>query len=555
MQTQVINNNNTVAAPVVSAATSNKSTATATAAGLPQISNAATAKATAIFLTKQNRLEVNTKSGLENMVSHAIREMASTGVVFARSDKLVGVDFNGKLHTFNSKTIRLALCGLVQYVRTDSKTGSEKPTDCPRDVGETIAAMSAWQGMPTVAGLSDHPVLTVDNRLTEPGFDTETEIYSTFDKSRFTVPDNCSIEDASSALTNLMRLLQTFDFEHAGDAACALSAIFTATSRVILPAALQYLIDATESGSGKGYFAQIASRFAKNEEPPAQQLKADNDEMSKVILSVLKAALPVCFFDELGMASINLLSLRTFGSAPLYGGRTLGLTETVQYINRVFVIATGNNVSADEDMCRRMAPLRLNPGCENPSGRTFVYECDGLKNDKGNIIKTAKEDVVFNRDFFINKVLIIQRAFLQAQKRGEIDLSEITGGYTPGGYEDWETLCRLPVAWLTGSDPCERMREVLKNQPSKGSIKTIMAAWLKAFAHNPTKIKDALNEDDFMEVCEDNLLRKPGSKVDAVTLGRWLIKHKGQLAGGLLFEMAGEDSHTRQKFWRLTQSA
>jgi hypothetical protein len=481
--------------------------------------------------------------------------MASTGVVFARTDKLVGVDFNGKLHTFNSKTIRLNLCGLVQYVRTDPKSGAEKPTDCPRDVGETVAAMSAWQGMPVVAGLSDHPVLTADDRMTEPGFDAETEIYSTFDKSRFSVPEKCSHKDAIDALKVLMRLLQTFDFEHSGDEACALSAIFTATSRAILPSALQYLIDATESGSGKGYFAQIASRFAKNEEPPAQQLKADDDEMSKVILSILRAAAPVCFFDELGMSSINLPSLRTFGSAPLYGGRTLGLTELVQYINRVFVIATGNNVSTDEDMCRRMAALRLNPGCENPSGRAFVYECGGIKDGKGNLIETAKDDVVANRDFFVAQVLIIQRAFMQSKKRGEIDLSEITGGYTPGGYREWETLCRLPVAWLTGADPCLRMREVLKNQPSKNSLKTIMAAWLKAFSHNPIKIKDALDDEGFIEVCEDNLLRKPGSKIDAVTLGRWLTKHKGQLAGDLVFEMAGEDSHTRQKFWRLTESA
>ena len=500
---------------------------------------------------KPNRDVINVdQMGMDQIIDHAIKTLIDTGLVFDRgASLLVAIDRNNTIHQLNARTVRFALSKLVDY-RKAGKNGERVSALVPTYVGETICAMTRWEGMPIVCAVSDHPAVITSGRMILPGYDKETMVYCRYNPEKYSVPENPTLEDAIVALAHLQRLLQTFDFETAGDEAAALAGILTAVTRPVLRTALQTLIDAVESGSGKGYLGTLMSYFCENEEPFARQMQADDGEMHKAIMAVLRAAKSVCFFDELGMSQINLPALRSFGSAPCYSGRILGGLDDAGYINRTFTLATGNNVTPDADMARRMMLLRLNPKCENPSARTFIYKGGGV-DDNGKPIETAQRELKLKREFFVSQVLIIQKAFLKARERGETPASPT---WKAGGYEDWETLCREPVMWLTGADPCERMRNTMRNSPSKNALKSMMAAWQLAFGDRPTKANEALKNEGFLEVCEEHIKRKPGSHVNTINLAIWLTKHKGQITDNGCFDEVGEDAAAKVKYWGIVKN-
>ena len=113
--------------------------------------------------------------------------------------------------------------------------------------------MTAWVGMPRIDAIADHPFLNVNNKLIESGHSATTKTFGRFDDAKFSIPANPSKEDAAAALLDFRRILQTFEFEVAGDEAASLAAMLTAVSRPALATAPLTLIDAPMSGSGKGY--------------------------------------------------------------------------------------------------------------------------------------------------------------------------------------------------------------------------------------------------------------------------------------------------------------
>lgn len=474
-----------------------------------------------------SKIEIDVTEGMSAIVDKCIAELVKTGLVFDRGRILVAIDRDNSIHTMTKATVRFALSKIIKFVKSTYNKGTliTEPANAPAYVGEIIIALTKWHGMPVVDAITDHPVITLDGRLLGAGYDPSTRIFGRFDPCNFSVPENPTKADAVSALQTIKRLLQTLEFEHDGDESAALSSMLTAVCRPVLITALMILIDATTSGSGKGYLGGLFARLSEDKEPAAKQMKADDAEMDKQILSVLIAARPVCFFDELGMAEIDLPSLRTFASAPLYGGRLLGLNKDVEFLVRTFVLATGNNVSPTADMARRTLHIRLDPQCENPSLREFKYLCDDPA------IKSAAQDVRKNRNYFISCILTIQKAYLLAQARGETT----DPGSTNGGFEDWDTLCRKPVFWLTGTDPCHRMIKTMMNNPAKNELLTVMSAWLDVFGSSPKKAVDALNNYNFAAVCNDTIKRKPGTDVNSISLGLWIKKHKGQIVEGHCF--------------------
>lgn len=471
--------------------------------------------------------EIDVACGMDHIVETSIAALVKTGLVFDRGGLLVAIDRDNTIHTLTPVTARFALSKVLSFVKSRwTKSGVvTEPAIVPGYVGDVLTSLTKWPNMPIVEAISDHPIVGCDGVLIGAGYNEKSRIFGRYDPAKFLISDDPTFDDAAAALATLTRLLQTFDFEHDGDNAASLASMFTAVCRPAIATAPMTLLDATVSGSGKGYLGSLFARLAEDREPVAKQMKADDAEMDKQIIAALMAARAVCFFDELGMAEIDLPSLRSFASAPRYGGRVLGLSKDVDFAVRQYCIATGNNVSPTADMARRMLQIRLAPQCENPSCRDFVYT------HSDPMITSAARDVVANRAAFISCVLTIQRAYLQHKARGETppEPTKI------GGFDEWETLCRAPIIWLSKIDPCRRMLETMSSNPAKNELLTIMTAWRAAFGNIATKAGEALCADDFVEVCRDTIRRKPGSDISNVSLGLWLKRHKGQIVDGHRF--------------------
>ncbi len=481
------------------------------------------------------RPEIDVSIGLDVLVDKSIQSLISTGLVFNRASILVCIDRDNSIHQLNVATIGLALAKLIQFTKTKIKDGKVivEKTMPPVRVAETIAKLTQWLGMPIVDCISDHPFVAPDGRMVGVGYDVQTRNFGRFTPTEFSVIENPTTEDALLALETLRRLLQTFEFETVYDEAAAIAAMLSAVVRPGVATSLLNLIDAPMSGSGKGYLGGILARLAHNKEAPAKQMHSDEAELRKSLLAELIAATPVLFFDEVGMQHIDSEALRSFITAPVFGGRLLGANREINCVNKTFTLATANNVSPTADMARRTLNIRLNPGVENPSARKFDYK--------------AHRDMQVNRNMFISQIIIIQKAFLLARERGETDEPSLT----VGGFDEWELLCRLPVMWLTGCDPCHKTFELMKTNSAKSELLSIMAAWTEHFGNKAVKAGDALKNEDFMEACIENIKRKPGSIINSITLGLWIKKHKGAVAEGRRFEEAGIDNKTKTVLWAI----
>jgi putative DNA primase/helicase len=521
MQTQ---NNNTVVAPV------SNSSITAIPAATAQIVES-------IFDLKRikNRPSVDTSIGLDLIIDAAIKALVDTQLVFDRCSILVCIDRDNSMHQLKPATVRLVLARLIEFTETKFIRGREEtvPVPPPAYIGETICAMTKWPDMPIVESVSDHPFVTADGNIIGIGYDMKTRNFGRFDLTKFNVIENPTEEDAATALLVVQRLLQSFSFETAFDEAAAIAAMLAAVARPAVDTSLLVLIDAAMSGSGKGYLGELFARLAHDKHYAANQLPNDEAELHKSLMSELIAASPVCFFDEVAVADIDSQCLRTFISAPVYGGRFLGFQRKISFPNKTFTLATANNCSATADMARRTLNIRLDPKCENPSARRFEYK--------------AHLDMQANRALFVSSLMTIQKAFLLAQQRGEITHPQ----HVIGGFDEWETLCRLPVIWLTGIDPCHKTFETMKSNSAKNELLVIIAAWVDAFGDKAIKAGDALKNENFAACCEENIKRKPGSHVNSISFGIWLKKHKGSVTQNKRFHDDAVDSKTGSVYWKV----
>lgn len=501
-------NNNTVVSPVVA----QKVVALPKKATVQIVESA--------FDIKQKKSEYDVLLGMDVLVEKSIEELVRTGLVFDRGNILVCIDRDNSVHQLNATTIRFALSKLVNFVKTTYNKGTSvtEPVNCPSYIGETISSMTKWRGMPIIDAVTDHPVLTSDNKLIGSGYNKSTKTFGRFDDANFNIPVNPSFEDAIKSLEEVQKLLQTFEFEGAGDESATLSAMLTAVSRPVLSTALLTLIDAPMSGSGKGYLGGLLAKLACNAVHPAKQLPDNHDEIRKVITSSLLSAKPVLFFDELAMSEIDCPSIRTLATAEIFSDRMLGSNRDIDVSTKTFVVCTGNNISPTADTARRMLHIRLNPMCENPSSRQFSYD--------------AEAEMTAKRDEFVSHLLTIQRAFLLANTRGETTKP----AQAIGGFKDWDLMCRQPILWLTGVDSCTRMLETMKSNPAKNDLLAMINAWTEAFGDVATKASDAIRNEAFKALCEDYIKRKPGSQITSIGVGMWIKKHKGQVVDKKYFD-------------------
>jgi len=490
-----------------------------------------------IFSVAGKKVVINASKGKQDVViTECIRLLAETGLVFDRGG-LVGIDAEDSIHPFTSATVRIAVSKLAHFIEDKHADGRtfQVAADIPAYVGH-IAQLSRWDDVPVVDSITDHPVITPDNRLVSAGFDSETKIFGRFDETDFHIPESPTMEEAHAAITEMTRLLQTFEFDDQHDFAAALTGFLTAVSRPVLPTAPLVLLDAPDSGAGKGYLGGLMARIAFRKTPNSKQLPDDPDEIHKAIVSALMSAQPVIFFDELATNELDCPAIRTLASAEVYSARLLGVMREVNLSTRALVLCTGNNISPTADTSRRILHIRLNPACETPSARVFKFD--------------AAAEMFKHRNHFVSLLLTIQRAYLLAHARGEVKQPE----QAIGGFKDWDLMCRRPIFELLGIDPCQRMLDSMRNNPRKTDLLAVMVAWKEEFGFNlKMSAGGALREIKFAGVAGEVVNRRPNTPLSAKSFGFWLNKHKDQVVEGMLFAVAGTTHGSVQ--WVLLQNS
>jgi hypothetical protein len=163
--------------------------------------------------------------------------------------------------------------------------------------------------------------------------------------------------------------------------------------------------------------------------------------------------------------------------------------------------------------------------------------------------------VLANRGHYIAAVLTVVRGYLAA------------GCPDPrpplASFQDWSRLVRSSLVWLGRADPVDTMEAARADDPSRSSLRAIVAAWLSVVGTGKRMTAGDLKDAACSSDDKDLMLNKaisviagvPGrSEIDAKRLGLWLSRNKGRVVDGVKI-VGQKDTHTKQMVWSLIESS
>ena len=161
-----------------------------------------------------------------------------------------------------------------------------------------------------------------------------------------------------------------FPFEGERDYAHALALYLLPFVRAMVngPTPL-HMIEASTEGSGKSKLLGTLLLPGRGKLPQLDTFPEEAEEQRKALLSKLREGADVVAYDnatgEVGGAAIEGMLTST-----VYSGRLLGASQMIQVENRAIWALTANNATLSRDMVRRTVRIRLDPRCQDPTGRS-----------------------------------------------------------------------------------------------------------------------------------------------------------------------------------------
>jgi len=266
---------------------------------------------------------------------------------------------------------------------------------------------------------------------------------------------------------------------------------------------------------------------------PMPQARESEEETKRLVALGREGALVALIDNIEHPLGSDVLAAALTGTT--FKGRVLGASTMCEVAVPVLV-GTGNNVTFQGDLGRRVVPIDLQPEVERPEERSgFRYpDLRGYVRD--------------NRARLVVAALTVLR-WHAAQGRPAAAVPAF------GSFEAWSTVVRHPVVLLGEPDPCEgRSRVAEAGDPELEARRVALAAWSAAFGDRPVLAADLLGGGAAPELraAMAALDRRPGD-FDAVRLGYVLRRIKGRIVGGLRLEMVPGRTMFGAR-WRVVQA-
>lgn len=438
----------------------------------------------------------------------------------------------------NRQWLMRELTELAHFKRWDRRLNDYKVVDCPMNIAIALEQGTDDDTFRPLATLSNVPFLRADGSICEAsGYDEETGIYYAPSLPFPTLPLMPSWANARTALDELVNLVKQFPFAGAVSRSVFLADVLTALARPTLPTAPMVLYSATMAGSGKTLLASIANLIAYGHGTTHPWPNGNEEELKKVLTSVLLAGDPVLVFDNLPNGGIiKSAALSQFSTSDDYADRKLGVSERVRLKNRTRIVLTGNNVTLASDNARRTIVCELQLQVESVKDRDIVFE-------HPNLPAFIKQ----NRARLIAAGLTVLYAY--AAHPAPLDLPPLNS------FEDWSWRVREALIWLGEEDPvlavdygndgsgeiavAFQSMQVIARAKVVGNPPLFRASDLSIWASSNLTLRDALEQAG----CSDTN--------SAAKVGMWLRAHKNRIAGGLRLVPKVIDGGRQPNKWML----
>ena len=305
-----------------------------------------------------------------------------------------------------------------------------------------------------------------------------------------------------------------------------MAAMLTALVRPSMRSAPLYAIDAPTAGTGKSLLAEAIGLLATGVTPAALSQGKNPEEDEKRLSTVLMAGDPVIHIDncEQPLGGDFLCTMLT---QEVVQARILGFSERRVMPSIALVLATGNNLSYESDLIRRLLPCRLDARVERPDTRDFDFDCHAE-------IRAARHELVVAG-------LTILRAYVVADRPGNGTLKPM------GSFSDFDWI-RGVLMWLGMEDPAKAREPIFDSDPRRDELLSVMETWDSVFGLLPVEVKDIPNHCDLHILLSQVACRGVWSPKSA---GWWLRRNKDRTVGNFMFR---EDRTTSRVRWQLVRT-
>jgi len=486
------------------------------------------------WLTIQKKTLKYKTGGYPALVKDCMNILKDSGVVYQKDKELVRVS-NGQIYPVTEPWLRNRLDTCVCFKKEKvTNDGTEYLTkDCPGEIPKRIlAAVGEWPFF-ELDKIVDLPVMREDGSiLGEPGYDPGTKLIllsGTCHEVMEKVPENPTNDDVKKALERIWAPFQLFPFKDPIDIGVFLSVILTIPVRSSLTKAPGCLFRAPVYGSGK---SKLAESIGEMTNKPYALLPWPNyqEEQRKATTAELRRGPEVLIFDNLigTWSSPDLAKIFTTG---LHSDRILGKTEMVDFKIRSMIMGTGNNVTVDGDLARRIMPCELDPQAERPDKLEFPF--DPVYETRNNVLQMRAD------------VLTVLRAFIKAGRPRNTKDSF-------GSFEQWDGLVRQAVCWIAKNkffpvdigDPYESINSNFQEDPGTKKLRAFLYNFYKKFQDNPFTVREVVaasapmdagfqSSDGYEEI--DNCyailwdIAGQGKTLNTRMLGKWLSKNTNRI--------------------------
>jgi hypothetical protein len=382
------------------------------------------------------------------------------------------------------------------------------------------------------------PTLRADGTILQtPGYDPASQLIYDPSGDFPLVTEHPTFDDARAALATFAPIFAGFPFATGADTSVLYAAILTALIRPSLRTAPLFAFNAPMPATGKSKLCECIGVIALGDTPPLINVAPKDDEFKKQLDSVLRRGDPVVWLDNVSrpLHGDTLCSMLT---NPLVKIRILGLTEDVDCPANCVVLATGNNIAFQGDLCRRVLVCTLDANMERPDTRSFDFDP---------VAECRKRRIEL-----VMAGLTILRAYIVAGRPTPTRLEPF------GSFEDFN-LVRGALAWLGMDDPCRTRLDVYKSDETRESLIEALAEWHKRIGDDPVTLKDIrdmwLNNSTAFAPLIDALKDATGQTDDrdfnAKRTGNALRRFKSIIAGGFKLEQPGLNRN-KVALWQVT---
>jgi hypothetical protein len=452
---------------------------------------------------------------LHSIVDHAERLLADTGYYFQQGGLIIQIvtDPRGETRVVpvNKNTVARILTRVATWQKYDKRAEDWFDIDAPDRHAGVLWDSSEYRHLPPLMTLARQPFMRADGSVCmAAGYDCSSGIFGIFDPRAFPTKENPSKDDALAALVRLEALLAEFEFKSDEDKAAAESTMLTAAVRPSLPTAPGFLGTAHSYGSGKSYLLDILAGFATPDSTASTTFVIDDDEMRKQLVATLMESPAVVKFDEMKGDLIPVKCLLSALTSERIEGRILGVSKMTRPSTRTLMLFAGNNVSAMEDMTRRIVTIHLDPRCEHPASRVFAHD--------------PLTELMQNRERYVADALTVIRAWVCAGSP-RADVRAVNG------FSQWAAWCREPLLWLGRADPCASMFAAMQDDPDRELLGRVLTVWAHCFDTSPTMVKEIVKRAEAVDDLKDVMLEIAGFKgdIDRRRLGHWIKNHAGKI--------------------------